>query len=213
MHIADGILPPSVLLAGAAAATGGIALGLKKMDTDDVPKAGVLASAIFVASLIHIPLGPTSIHPVMSGLTGLLLGWGAFPAFLAVLLLQAVLFGMGGVTSLGVNIVILAAPGVLCHYLFGRWTTGNTKSWTYMAGAAAGAVSILGAGLLAFGFLAAAGNEFVAIGAALAAACLPLAAIEAVLTGATVGFLAAVRPEVLVAMNGRTPQPAQEASY
>ena len=47
--------------------------------------------AIFVASLVHVPVGPSSMHLVLNGLLGLLLGWAAFPAILVGLLLQAVL--------------------------------------------------------------------------------------------------------------------------
>jgi cobalt/nickel transport system permease protein len=40
----------------------------------------VLSATFFVASLIHVPVGPSSVHLIMSGLAGLVLGWTAFPA-------------------------------------------------------------------------------------------------------------------------------------
>jgi cobalt/nickel transport system permease protein len=39
-----------------------------------------------VASLIHVPIGPSNAHLILNGLVGLLLGWGAFPAILVALI-------------------------------------------------------------------------------------------------------------------------------
>ncbi|MFC1526937.1 energy-coupling factor ABC transporter permease, partial [Candidatus Latescibacterota bacterium] len=77
MHISEGVLSPPVLAAGAALAAGGLAIGLKRMQPHDVPKVAVLSSAFFVASLIHVPIGPTNAHLVLNGVTGLLLGWAS----------------------------------------------------------------------------------------------------------------------------------------
>jgi len=125
MHISEGILPPVLLAAGAAASAGGIALGLRAMDHERVPRVALLTSALFVASLIHVKVGPSSAHLVLNGLAGLILGWAIFPAFLVALLLQAVLFGFGGLTTLGVNTFDLALPGVVCYYLFGCAIRGS----------------------------------------------------------------------------------------
>jgi len=92
MHISEGICSPPVLAAGAGLAVLGAALGLKGLKTESIPKVGVLSSAFFVASLIHVPIGPVSVHLVLNGLMGLLLGWASFPANLVALLLQGVLF-------------------------------------------------------------------------------------------------------------------------
>ncbi len=120
MHIADGILPTSVWAGGALLAAAGTALGLRTLDEWRIPRAAVMSSAFFVASLIHVPVGPGSVHLVLNGLIGLLLGWAAFPAILLALLLQAVMFGHGGFTTLGVNAVSMAAPAVAVHLLLGR---------------------------------------------------------------------------------------------
>ena len=82
MHISEGVLSAPVLLTGAALTAGGVAVGLKKMDSEKVPLVGVLSSAFFGASLIHVPVGPSAVHLVLNGLLGLLLGWSAFPAIL-----------------------------------------------------------------------------------------------------------------------------------
>lgn len=102
MHVSEGILSGPVLVSGAALAAVGTGIGLKRLDYDDIAKAGMLSAGFFVASLIHIPIGPANAHLILSGLVGLLLGWGAFPAILVGVSLQAVLFQFGGITTLGV---------------------------------------------------------------------------------------------------------------
>jgi cobalt/nickel transport system permease protein len=138
MHISEGVLSVSlagqgVLLAGVGATVAGTAIGLRKLDAERVPQVAVLSSAFFVASLIPIPLGPTYVHLVLCGLMGLVLGWSAFPAVLVALVLQAVLFSMGGPTTLGINTFVMAAPAVACHYLF-RSGVGSTRPTLVVAG-------------------------------------------------------------------------------
>ena len=99
MHISEGVLSPPVLLTGAALTAVGAAVGLKKINSEKVELVGVLSSAFFVASLIHVPVGPSAVLLVLNGLLGLLLGWTAFPAILVGLALQALLFQFGGLTE------------------------------------------------------------------------------------------------------------------
>ena len=95
MHIAEGVLSAPVLLTGAVVAAGGTSIGLKKIDYDRIMTVALLAAAFFVASLVHIPIGPASGHLLLNGLMGVILGWGAFPAILVGLFLQALLFQFG----------------------------------------------------------------------------------------------------------------------
>jgi cobalt/nickel transport system permease protein len=115
MHISEGVLSGPVLISGGALAAAGTAIGLKKLDYDRIAQAGILSAAFFVASLIHVPIGPSNAHLILNGLVGLLLGWAAFPAILVALVLQAMLFQFGGITGLGVNTIIMALPAVLCY--------------------------------------------------------------------------------------------------
>ena len=50
---------------------------LRKLEGEALVRTGVLSAAFFAASLVHLPLGPASVHLVLSGLMGALLGWGA----------------------------------------------------------------------------------------------------------------------------------------
>ncbi|MBN2477226.1 MAG: cobalt transporter CbiM [Pirellulales bacterium] len=204
MHIIEGIMAGTVhgreiLAVGMAATAAGTALGLYKMDHERIPQVGVLSSAFFVASLIHVPLGPTSEHLVLGGLMGLVLGWAAFPAILVALLLQAVFFSFGGLTTLGLNTLIMALPAVCCHYLFRRAACSHREPVVFAAGFAAGATAIALAGLLNAAALVAAGESFRELGPLVLLCHPPIALVEGLITGSVVVLLRKVRPEVLEA--------------
>lgn len=118
MHIVDGALADPVVIGGAVLAVAGIAYGLRRMDLDRIPQTGILSATFFIASLIHVPVGPSSLHLILNGLIGLALGWAAFPALFIALLLQAIFFGYGGLIVLGVNTLNIALPAVMVWLLF-----------------------------------------------------------------------------------------------
>ena len=62
MHISEGVLSGNVLLAGGALAAAGTAIGLKKLDYEQIARVGILSAAFFVASLVHVPIGPSNVH-------------------------------------------------------------------------------------------------------------------------------------------------------
>ena len=113
-HIPDGVLSPPVLVGGALVSVGLLAVALRRLDYEHLPQAAVLSAAFFVSSLINIPLGPGSVHLLLNGLMGLLLGWTAVPALFVALLLQAAFFGFGGVVVIGVNTANIALPALVC---------------------------------------------------------------------------------------------------
>jgi cobalt/nickel transport system permease protein len=197
MHIADGVLSAPVLLGGGAIAAGGTAVGLKKMDMDQMPRVAVLTAAFFVASLIHVPIGPTSVHLILNGLIGLLLGWVSFPAILIGLLLQALLFGFGGLTVLGVNTVDMAMPAVIVYFIFNKLVKKDGRVIPIIASAFAAVFGILlGAIFTAFS-LVFSGEEYISIAKAIIIAHLPVMAIEGVINVSVVMLLRRVKPEVL----------------
>jgi cobalt/nickel transport system permease protein len=212
MHISEGVLSGPVLAVGAAVAAAGVAVGLRKLDEQRLPRAAVMASAFFVASLIRVPVGGSSAHLILNGLTGLVLGWVAFPAILVALLLQAVLFGYGGLTTLGVNTVAMAAPAVACYGLLSGTLRRARPRAVFLAGSAAGVLSIgLGCVLVAAA-LYASGREFTLAIKLLVLAHLPVVAVEAIVTGSVAGFLRKVRPEVLgLRLAGHTDEGAANA--
>jgi cobalt/nickel transport system permease protein len=197
VHISEGVLGVPVLAAGTGLAILGTAVGLKKMDYERLPQVAVLSSAFFVASLIHVPLGPAAVHLVLNGLCGLLLGWLAFPAILVGLTLQALLFQFGGLTALGVNTFNLAFPGVLVAYACGRGIKSPSRVVRGLAEFTAGAGAILLSGLLVAFSLVATGESFNSAARLIVAAHVPVMVIEGILTVFVVEFVRRVRPEML----------------
>lgn len=202
MHIAEGVLAWPVLAAGAGLAAAGTVAGLRRTDQDRIMTVAMLAAAFFVASLVHVPVGPVSMHLVLNGLLGLLLGWAAFPAILAGLVLQAVLFQYGGLTTLGVNTVTMAGGAVLCYYLFRPLLRRGGAAQTAGAfGCGAGAVAV--AAVLTAACLALSDEGFMASAQVLVVGSIPIMIVEGLLSVFAVRFLLKVRPEMLQAATGR----------
>ncbi|MFW5853716.1 MAG: cobalt transporter CbiM [Thermodesulfobacteriota bacterium] len=196
MHISEGVLSGPVLASGAALAAVGTAVGLKQLDYDRIPRAAILSAAFFVASLVHVPIGPSSVHLILNGIVGLLLGWAAFPAILVALVLQGVLFQFGGITTLGVNTLIMAAPAVICYYLFSPLLF--RKPALAAGGAFAGGFfSILLGGVVAASALMFTEEGFFEVASAVIIAHIPVMVIEGVVTAFCVSFLKKVQPELL----------------
>lgn len=197
MHIADAVVSYPVLIGGTVAAAGGVAMGLRRLSPDRMPQAALVSTMFFVAALIHIPLGPAQLHLVLNGLAGLLLGWAVFPAVLIALLLQAVMFGYGGVTVLGVNTCVMAIPGLVTYLLLHR-TVQRTRSKpaAFAIGAVSGIIGIGLSSLLLASALLFSGDQFREMTLAIMLANIPLMVIEAAVTGSIVSFLMMARPEI-----------------
>ncbi len=196
MHISEGVLSPAVLAGGAALAAAGTAMGLKKLDYEAIPRVAILSAAFFVATLIHVPVGPVGLHLVLNGLMGLLLGWLAFPAILIALFLQALLFQFGGLTVLGVNTVAMAVPAVVSFYVY-RGLLRKGGNIARVAAFACGATAIFLSGLLVALALITTGQAFWEVAQLVALAHVPVMIIEGIITLFVFLFLQKVRPEML----------------
>ena len=196
MHISDGVLPLSVTIGGYAAGAALVAWSARRTRDRDLPKLAVMTAAFFVASLIHVPFGPTSVHLILPGLTGALLGPSAFLSISLGLLLQSLLFQFGGLTALGANALMMGLPALVCGWFFQQFK-GRSIRRQAVAGGLAGALgTVLAAGMLAL-LLAAGGEDFFGVAKIALLAHGPLVVIEAVVTGFTVTFLARVKPALL----------------
>ena len=195
MHISEGILSAPVLLSGAVIAASGTVIGLKKIDNEHIMPTALLSAAFFVAGLVHVPLGPGSVHLLLNGLLGIILGWACFPAILVALFLQAVFFQFGGLLVLGVNTVTMAVPAVLCYYLARPWL--NNKRLRPVAAFGAGAGAIFLSSLIMALALALSDSGFVSTAKVIVVTNLPVMLVEGVITLFTVSFLARVQPEIL----------------
>jgi cobalt/nickel transport system permease protein len=197
MHISEGILSAPVLVTGAGLTAAAVAYSLKKMEYKEIPKVAILSSVFFVASLIHVPVGPSSVHLIVNGITGMLLGWAAFPAILVALALQGVLFQFGGITTLGVNTFNMALPAIICFYLFNRGVRGENNFIALMVAFVSGFLAVLLSGVIVAAALVFTGEPFLQVAKLVLFAHLPVMISEGVLTAFCIGFLRKVRPEIL----------------
>lgn len=203
-HIPDGILTLPVLVGGAAVAATGVGLALRRIDDRAIPRIAILSAVFFAASLVSIPVGPSSVHLLLAGLMGIILGPGVFPAVLVALILQAVLFGFGfgGLTTLGVNTVNIALPGALAGLVLGPFIRRASSPLRAGALAAVGAAfcTFATGGLVALS-LWLASSDFTPVARILLLTYLPLAIAEAAVTATVIAFLARVQPQALLPQN------------
>jgi cobalt/nickel transport system permease protein len=186
-----------VLVGGGVLAAAGVALALRRLDEQNIPRTALLAAVFFVGSLIAVPVGPSSVHLLFAGLMGLLLGVLAIPAVLIALVLQAVLFGFGGVTTLGVNVVNIAVPGVLLGLLFAplvqRAAPGEAALWAALCGV----LSVAATSAAVAAALALSSSDYVPAAKVVLATHVPLMIAEGLISGFAVGFLKRAKPDAL----------------
>jgi cobalt/nickel transport system permease protein len=211
MHIPDGILPAAVSAVGYATTTGATWYAIRKINEgenpqESIPKAALLTAAFFVASWIHIPIPPTSVHLVLNGLLGVVLGYYAFPAILIGLFFQAVMFQHGGLTTLGVNASMMGLPALLAYFIFRlrhRLNLMENRLWTSVFGFLGGAVGLGIAAFLSFTILIITIPTTIDVAAERASITtltlthVPLILIEGLFTALVVVFLQRVKPELL----------------
>jgi cobalt/nickel transport system permease protein len=127
VHISDGVLAWPWLVGGFVLAALLLAWGARRIADEEIPRIGLLTAAFFVASLIHVRLGPTSVHLLLNGLVGVVLGSRAVLAVAVGLFLQALLLAHGGYTTLGVNCCVMAVPALIARPLYG-YALGTSRA-------------------------------------------------------------------------------------
>ncbi|MFK8182843.1 MAG: cobalt transporter CbiM [Phormidesmis sp.] len=211
MHIPDGIVPAQVCAAGYSL-TGFLTwYSLRKINKQgdpsaSVPKASLLTAAFFVASSLYIPIPPSSVHLLLNGLLGVVLGYFAFPAILIGLFFQALIVGHGGLTTLGVNAAMMGLPALLSYHIFqlrllkkglpSRWMTGL---FAFLGGAIGLAITALIFTGIVIATVPADFNAQAEQAAVmtLTLSHIPLAILEGTFTAMLVLFLQRVKPELL----------------
>jgi len=196
MHISDGVLPISVAVGGYVASAALVAWSARRTRSEELPKLAVMTAAFFVASLVHVPFGPTSVHLLIPGLTGALLGTSAFLSIGLGLLLQSLLFQFGGITALGANSLMMGLPALACGWFFQRYK-GRTQLQQAIIGGIAGALGTALAAIILAILLATGGEDFFGIAKIALLAHVPVIIIEGVVSAFTIGFLARVKPALL----------------
>ncbi|AEB68935.1 MULTISPECIES: cobalt transporter CbiM [Methanothrix] len=197
VHISDGVLPLAMLAAGFLFTLILLVFSMRNIRIEEIPKVSLITAALFVASLVHFPIGPTSVHLIMNGLAGILLGRRAFIGVFVALTLQAVFFQHGGLSVLGVNAFNIGVPALLAWQLFEKRRGLESPHLEAVFGALAGGLAVLTSVLLVSLELLALGEAFNEISLLVIGAHLPVIIIEALVVGAAAGFLLKVKPEML----------------
>jgi cobalt/nickel transport system permease protein len=211
VHIAEGILPAEWCVIWAVPAAIGVAVGVRslKKQTVENPAAkslvALLGAAVFAISLMPIPVpvaGSVS-HPAGTPLAAIVVGPAAAILIGAIaLLIQALFFAHGGLTTLGANIVSEGIVGSLVGFgvFYSLRRTGRSIFWSGFAAGFLGdlAVYLTTATELSLGLfpLNQAWVRVWPIFLAFLPTQLPLALLEGVLTGGVLRSLADLRPDV-----------------
>lgn len=197
MHISEGVLSAPVLIGGGIASAAGVAIGLKTMKDKDIPKTAIISAALFVASLIHVPIGPTSVHLLLNGIAGIMLGWQVFPAVLIALFLQSILFQFGGITVLGVNTLNVALPAIIVHQFFKLYNFKNTRFFLGTTAFFSGALSVFITALMVALSLFFTNNSFLEIAKLTIVSHVPVIIIEGIISVFVIFSIKKIKPIIL----------------
>jgi len=118
VHISDNVLATPWWLGGFVLAAILLYVGSRRLHDEEIPRIALLTAAFFIASLFHVRVPPTSVHLILNGLVGVLLGWRCCMAIPVGLFLQVLLIQHGGFTTIGINTCIMVLPALLSYYLF-----------------------------------------------------------------------------------------------
>lgn len=227
MHVPDQFLTDPVSAATAAvagAAVVGAAVRARRGGGRAPHPAlvGATTAAVFGLQMLNYPVAAgTSGHLMGGALAAALLGpaWGLL-SVTAVLVVQAVAFADGGLTALGTNTLLMAVVGTLVGWVVARGVVAvgrrragepDVRVVGPLGAAAGGAAGVVVSAAVFVALYAVGGTVEVPLGA-LAGRMLGVHVLvglgEAVLTGAVVALVVAVRPGVL-ALTSRDGVPAR----
>lgn len=208
VHIPDGMLDSKTWIAAWAGSAGALGFAVRdvrrKLTDSKLVLMAVLAALIFALQLLNFPVaGGTSGHFVGGAAAAIILGpWPAMLVMSAVLIVQALFFADGGITTLGANMVNMAIIGPFVGWwLYSLVARGAASRSRKTVAAFAGAwascfVAALSAGLMLWI------SGRVPLGAALGAMGFWHALIgvgEGLITAGLVSYLLSVRPDLLEA--------------
>ena len=189
MHISEGVLSAPVLLAGWAVTAPAVAAILWRVRQSEIPRIACFSALFFVASFVHLPVGVSSMHLMLSGLVGAFLGSRAILAIFVALFLQGVFFGFGGLSVLGVNTTVIGFPAVLGG-LFAAAAKAQGAKMRKIYLFLAGFVPIVCSMLLLDLVLFISGREFFAIATLISLQGAALAILEGIITLFALSFIA-----------------------
>jgi len=142
VHIPDGYLGPQTYLPLYGVSIGFWTIAQKKLKKQltlkHVPYLAMSAAFSFLMMMFNIPIpGGTTGHAVGAAIIAILLGpWTAVSAVSVVLIIQALLFGDGGMTAVGANCFNMAVVMPFASYWIFKLVKGKTKGGARIAPAA-----------------------------------------------------------------------------
>ena len=195
MHISDGIISVEVAITTGVVATLFCAYALKKLSNEKIALVAALSALFFVTSFIHIPFGPTQIHLMLLGFIGIFLGNLAFLSISIALILQALLLGFGGLTSLGANIVIMAMPAYMVYLIFklNIMKKINEKIRFFLVGF----IGVFISSIFLFIILVLSKEEYLAVGYSVIVVNIPTMILEGIITLFLLLYIKKVMPTLL----------------
>ncbi len=211
VHLSDFLMSAPWWVGGWVVTAVMLAWSCHRFPEKDIPRTALLTAAFFVSSSIHLRFGPTSVHLLLNGLVGTVLGRRAPVAVVIGLALQAMLLQHGGYLILGLNAVVMTLPALVVPQLF-RFLLRSpvTRRRAFLYGWLTGALAVLMTVTIHAGVLILGGIEDLRLLAGAGfLAHLPLAVIEGMMLAAVCQYLAVVKPELLgvrgVAANTTSP--------
>lgn len=151
MHIPDGYLSPQTAVPFIAVMVPVWGIALKKVKENlkkkDIPVLAVAAAFAFVIMMFNIPIpGGSSAHAVGAVFLAILLGpWAACLGVSIALIIQALVFGDGGILAIGANCFNMAFVMPMVGYFIYNLVKGDadaTSGWAVVAAALAGYIGL-----------------------------------------------------------------------
>ncbi len=134
MHIPDGYLSPQTYIPLIGVFVSVAAVAVKKVKNEvsarDIPYLGMAAAFSFIIMMFNLPVpGGTTGHAVGSAVIAILFGpWAATIAVSVALIIQALVFGDGGITAIGANCFNMAVfMPFMAYYLFKLLNNNSLK--------------------------------------------------------------------------------------
>ena len=156
MHIPDGYLSPQTYIPLFGVFAAAVSVAAKKVKKEvsarDIPYLGMAAAFSFIIMMFNLPIpGGTTGHAVGSAVIAILFGpWAAIVAVSVALIIQALIFGDGGITAIGANCFNMAVfMPFAAYYLFRLFSFNHSgKGRVFFAAFISGYLSLVMAAIL-----------------------------------------------------------------
>ncbi|EFU69435.1 cobalt ABC superfamily ATP binding cassette transporter, permease protein [Aliarcobacter butzleri JV22] len=195
MHISDGIISIEVATVSAVVTLAFCVYSFKNLTNEKIALVASMSALFFVTSFIHIPFGVTQIHLMLIGFIGIFLGSVAFISIAIALILQALLLGFGGLSSLGANILVMALPAYLVYLIFKLEILKklNEKVKFFLVGF----LGVFISSLLLFTVLVFSKDEYLAVAYSIIAVNIPTMILEGIVTMFLLLYIKKSMPKLL----------------